>query len=479
MASRAVPGLGGPRAPHAPGRCRCRKWRAVCDQCPDTSICASIRCGRSVPARSSVRRRCGPRSVSPRCQASGQWLVLWADRGIKVLSLLGPDDGGRAALTPTTLWEPRPNEQLAAEPVVLRAWEGSRQRRFVAWVSQQADALQLWVAPLALDAVPGKAKYFFNLPEVPVRPPALGQRAADVSLTAALFGTEEQLLLCTNRDLFRIALIFSNAGPKMRRPQKLLSRPHFVLNHQELSGLVYLPNLSSRPGEPPGGTLFVAHRAEERAARCVLEVVALTRDRVVESFPCGNPDCYPLDAVTTHGEPGALCRSGGQLVRTDVNGTQIPVHTEERLAGTSRVQVYQDVAVCTGFEQTEGPRQRFFRLVDLRERSLVLNGLHGPDVRAAPVDAWQLPVPGRARRRAAVADAPPSGSGVIFASRKRFFLRGPQWGVTVESLTPFAAVEELCSCSLLRSRCLSRGRTGWTGKQATAPGGLWSCRSSP
>ena len=93
-----------------------------------------------------------------RCQASGPWLILWADRGIKVLSLLGPDDGGRAALTPTTLWEPRPNEQLAAEPVVLRAWEGSRQRRFVAWVSQQADALQLWVAPLALDAVPGKAK---------------------------------------------------------------------------------------------------------------------------------------------------------------------------------------------------------------------------------------------------------------------------------------------------------------------------------
>jgi hypothetical protein len=316
-------------------------------------------------------------SVRLRARSAGPWLILYADRGIHVLNLLAVDDPRHREHYTTPLWSASAGERLASEPVLLRySVEGLDQMgRLLAWMTHGPEGLSLWLAPLVLSADRRAKKRKWHLKVMGVRPFTAGEHPAQVVLAEAPLGSRDALFVCTPQDLWllEVPLPASDDQPRL---QKLLSKPRFLINHQDVPGLVFVRGAPPAEGEEPRGTLFVAHRdGEGPAAQDLLEIVTIQESGLVESFSGLDQGGVPLDALPGAGERQVLVLAGRTLLRCDAHGNQSRILTSEDLVGTLRGHVYQDVAVCTGFDASPGQSHWVTMLIDLAENARVTDGL--------------------------------------------------------------------------------------------------------
>jgi hypothetical protein len=311
-----------------------------------------------------------------RARAAGPWLVLYADPGIRVLNLLAVDDPRHREHYTAPVWTARPDERLASEPVLLRhAGDGLGQGgRTLAWATHGPRGLSLWLVPLALAADHRAPPRQLLLPMVTVRTFVAGEPPAQVVLAEAPLGARDGLFLCTPQHLW-LADVPAPGARDLPRLQKLLSKPRFLINHQDMPGLVFVPGAPA-DGTEPRGTLFVAHRGGEGpSAQDLLEVVTISERGLVENFSGLDQGGVPVDALRTPGEREVLALAGRTLLRCDAHGNQVRVLTSEYLLGTMRGHVYRDLAVCTGFDAAPGQGHFVTMLVDLADNALVTNGL--------------------------------------------------------------------------------------------------------
>lgn len=317
------------------------------------------------------------RGLRVRAVSAGPWLVLHADRGIRLLNLLSVDAPRHREHYTSLIWTARPDERLASAPVFLRySSEGlDSLGRLLAWTTHGSKGLSLWLAPLTLAGTQRVQPRQFILQNIPMRPLAPGASPDPVVLAAAPLGGRDALFLCTTQQLWLIEA----PGPQSRelpRSQKLLSKPHFLLYNQDMVGMVYAPGSSPAEGEEPRGTLFVAYRdGEGPAAQDLLEIVTIGEQGLVENFSGLDQSGVPIDAIRTSREREVLTVAGGALLRCNAHGNQVRVLNSEYLLGMMRGHVYQDIAVCTGFDASPGQSHWVTMLVDLVEGSRITNGL--------------------------------------------------------------------------------------------------------
>jgi hypothetical protein len=317
--------------------------------------------------------------------SGGIWMLLYSARGIKAVNLLHLDDPERARhYLPQTVWEANGTQQLASDPVLLSGPTGEgldRLERTAAWITATAQGLVLWLARLS-PAGEGRMRVrSFDLSTAGARLlTGEGTRARAV-LTTAPLGDRDRAILCTRRGLCLVDIPFG-AAKESPRLVPLLTKPQFLLRHQDIAGVVFVPGAPATTDEPRG-TIFVGYRKEAEAEAEALEVLTVSPRGLLEHFPCLDYAGLPLDAVRIASKRQALCLTGGALVLTDPVGAQTRVLANGYLPGTVRGHVYGPLAVCTGMEASEGQSHWFTLLADLRQHALIPQGLLVTEMLAA------------------------------------------------------------------------------------------------
>jgi hypothetical protein len=319
-----------------------------------------------------------------RARSSGLWMVLYSERGLRALNLLGQDDPRRDGPGWLDLWQARPGETLVSEPAFVRGADRGPERS-AAWVTSGPAGLTLWLTPLPMQAGQRLQRRHWRL-DTPGLVPPLAPGENRVALVEAPGGDGDRLLLATPQGLWLLELpdepAPDEAPPKVLR---LLGNRAVVLNGADAPGLVFLPEDGTGAGEDVCGTAFVACRDGRAPAREVLQSVTFSPRRRLHEAAYRDHDGVPLGLVPVRGRPQVLCRSGGTLVVSDRVGNQSHTLSYDSLTGAQWVRGYGRLVACAGIASGEGPLRWFTLLHDLDEENSLVDHAVSATLGSPPV----------------------------------------------------------------------------------------------
>ena len=314
----------------------------------------------------------------PRARASGLWLAVSSEHGVKALNLLTLEDPGAAEVTLIDLWAPEPGERLLADPVLLRDSRNGLERVAV-WLTAGPGGATLWAAPLLVTYGSLPTPRRFTL-QVGGQPLSLDDTGRFVLIEAALAERDAVLLAGAQGVwLLDVAPALRGAAPAAaadgRRPLAalpLLSGRTFLVSGSELPGVVFLPG-GGAASEEVCGTVFAAAVGALRGGPEELCAALVSPHGAAGHFACPGHGCTPLADVTVGRGRGVLCRAGRSLMLCNPLGQVRRLATSDALPWVLRAHVYGRVAVCSGRDAAEGRGRWFVQLWDLEDDDTLID----------------------------------------------------------------------------------------------------------
>jgi hypothetical protein len=325
----------------------------------------------------------------PRPRASGVWLAISSEQGIKALNLLTLDDPGGGQESLIELWSPEPGERLLADPVLLRDSRNGLERLAV-WLTAGPGGVALWAAPLLVTygRLPAPRRYTL---EERGQPLAQEDGGRCVLLEAAL-EERDAVILAAPHGLWLLdpAAEARGGGPPAgvsgRRPLPalpLLRKRSFLVSAADLPGVVFLWGGTGR--DEVCGTVFAAAAGPTRGGPEELCAAQVSRQGAAGHFASPGYGGIPLDAAALARGRGVLCRAGRSLVLCNPLGQQHRVATSDALPWTLRAHVYGRVAVCSGRDAAEGRGRWFVQLWDLEDDDTLIDQAFADHLPAHPL----------------------------------------------------------------------------------------------
>ncbi len=314
-----------------------------------------------------------------RARASGVWLVVHSDHGVKAVNLLALDDPVRDDYRPLDLWEAGPGERLLAGPVLLRDSRNGLER-VAAWLTTGPNGPVLYAAPLLVTygRLPAPRRLVLNLGEVHLDD---GSRCA---LIEAALTDHDGLLLAAPQGLWLLdpapaargkpGGTQAADGPRPLSAAPLLIGKQLLVNVHDMPGVVYVPTA----GDDACGTAFVAATDE-------LCAVTVGPQAALNHFTYPDQGGLPLDGVTVQGRQQVLCRAGRALVLCDLLGQQTRVATSDLLPWAMHATTYGRVAVFSGRDASEGRGRWFVQVLDLENENGAIDQVVWDHLPAHPV----------------------------------------------------------------------------------------------
>jgi hypothetical protein len=307
----------------------------------------------------------GPLRLRARC--SGMWMLLYCERGVQVLNLLGIDDPQNPAGRPVPLGAVPPGQRLISEPILLRIGDRSGPERAAAWITSNGEELTLWWAVLSPDGGQPLEALATPLATENGSPLAVLGDQERVALITAPFPRRDLALLCTRQGLwlFRLPTGRNESGV---RPSRMLSCHRFLINmHNDMPGVVFLPGETGGNGGEFSGSVFVS--CQEPDGRETLYGLTIT-PKGAAPFPYEHGG-IPLATVDVAGRHEVLVLAGSSLVLCNLMGQQTVVKNSPVLAGTLHAHAYGRFVAVTGLDAAAGQSRWFTLLLDWQEGAIV------------------------------------------------------------------------------------------------------------